>query len=126
MSRLTFGNASMQKLCLHSLVRLISNMPGPDDTDLVSWAIFLMHEFVVKDIGRDRFCKIKGMLKVLNNLISNDDVCISHIILRTLKYLGMRNEAFQLDIIRSGIVRNIVPCLKSDEEDIQCWSLVSI
>ncbi|KAJ3291789.1 hypothetical protein HK104_005803 [Borealophlyctis nickersoniae] len=147
MTRFTFGNNNMQKLCLHSLVRLISSMDHPEamkqltrlaemnmvplvssclrneDVELASWAVFLTHEFVMKDVGRSEFSQMRGMAKTMANMLTAEETCIPRIVLRTLKYLGIRNEKFQKEMRRSGIIAKIVPCLKSADDETQCWAL---
>ncbi|KAJ3191602.1 hypothetical protein HK101_007565 [Irineochytrium annulatum] len=149
MTRLSFGNTNMQKLCLHSLVRLLSNLESTeaskqlaklielnmvsliasclknDDMELVSWAVFLMQEFVMKDYARTAFSQVRGVLKVLSSLLATEEgMGIPRIVLRTLKCLGIRNDQFQMEMIRSGIVKRIVPCLKNTDEETQYWALV--
>ncbi|KAI8847716.1 armadillo-type protein [Chytridium lagenaria] len=138
MTRLSFGNTNMQKLCLHSLVRLISNLDNQDlkmvsllasclrndDLELVSWAVFLMQEFVMKDFARSSFSEVKGILKVLSNLLNTEDgMGIPRIVLRTLKCLAIRNEPFQLDMIKNNIVKKVIACLKVNDEETQYWAL---
>lgn len=50
-----------------------------------------MHEFVIKDVARQEFVQIKGILKIIMTLLISEDHCIPRIILRTLKCLGVRN-----------------------------------
>ncbi|KAJ3085450.1 hypothetical protein HK102_014157 [Quaeritorhiza haematococci] len=102
---------------------LVHQLSLTDDMELVSWAVFLMHEFVIKDIARQAFCNVKGILKILSSLLGTEETCIPRIILRTLKCLGIRNEAFQLEMVRSGLVKKTIPCLKSSDEESQYWAL---
>lgn len=90
--------------------------------ELVSWAIFLMHEFIIKDVGRKEFCELKGLLRVLLMLLSEES-CIPRIILRSLKCLGMNNEAFQLEMISNQVVKSTIPFIKSQDEEAQYWAL---
>ncbi|KAJ3036591.1 hypothetical protein HDV00_002551 [Rhizophlyctis rosea] len=66
---------------------------------------------------------MKGIPKVMATLLRGDDTVIPRIVLRTLKYLGIRDEPFQREMVKSGIISKIVPCLKSDDEETQCWAL---
>ncbi|KAI9199660.1 uncharacterized protein BJ171DRAFT_517423 [Polychytrium aggregatum] len=149
LTRLTFGNTNMQKMCLHSLVRLITSMESQratkelnklldmhmvsmialclknDDMELIYWTVFLMHEFVVKDIARSNFCQIKGLIKVLSSLLT-EDALIPRIVLRTLKCLAYSNESFQKEMIQAGVLKKIVPCISSDDQESQYWALVLI
>ncbi|KAI9328201.1 hypothetical protein DFJ73DRAFT_862136 [Zopfochytrium polystomum] len=147
MTRLTFGNTNMQKYCLHSLVRLVSNLENQEaelqlkklmdlnmasmiaaclrneDTELVSWAVFLMQEFVVKEFARSAFCEVKGIVKILLNLLSSTETCIPRVTLRVLKNLSVRNESFQHDILKAGVLKKTVPLIKSTDLETQFWSL---
>lgn len=90
--------------------------------ELVSWAIFLMHEFVIKDVARQDFCELKGLLRVLLVLLSEDS-CIPRIILRSLKCLGLNNETFQQEMIKNEVVKKSIPFLKASDEEAQYWAL---
>ncbi|KNC95963.1 uncharacterized protein SPPG_08568 [Spizellomyces punctatus DAOM BR117] len=150
MIRLTFGNASMQRLCLHSLVRLLSKMENTEvvkqlqsllqvnivpllvtclrneDVELASWAVFLIHEFVTKDVAKENFQSMKGLLPALAALLNSEEACVPRLVLRSLKYLGMRNDQYQIEMIRAGVVSKIVPCLIGGEHsdpDSPLWAL---
>ncbi|KAJ3385285.1 hypothetical protein HDU92_003123 [Lobulomyces angularis] len=146
MARKTFGNSNMQKLCLHSLVRLISSMDNSegskqlailfnlnmvplitcclrnDDMELVSWAVFLLHEFMIKDVARKEFCESPGLLKILLALLSEDN-CIPRVLLRCLKCLGVNNEEYQMEMVKANVVKKTLPFLKNSDEDAQYWAL---
>ncbi|KAJ3184805.1 hypothetical protein HDU85_001484 [Gaertneriomyces sp. JEL0708] len=149
-ARVTFGNASMQKLSLHSLVGLLSKLNTSeivsylhemadvnvvpllptcarnDDVELASWAVFLMHEFITKDVRKDLFYSVKGILTTLAHLLSSEIDCIPRLVLRSLKYLGMKNATFQMDMIAAGIVEKSIPLLKittGSDPDLPLWTL---
>ncbi|KAJ3414201.1 hypothetical protein HDV05_006906 [Chytridiales sp. JEL 0842] len=147
MTRVTFGNSNMQKYCIHSLVRLLSgleaediekqltillehNMPSlivaclrNEDMELVSWSLFLMQDFVVKDFARDAFCATKGLAKILLSLASVSDTVIPRVTLRIMKCLGMKNEPFQRDCLRSGGVKRALQSMKSQDLETKFWAL---
>ncbi|KAJ3013943.1 hypothetical protein HKX48_005431 [Thoreauomyces humboldtii] len=150
LTRLTFGNANMQKLCLHSLVRFLSYVDPADhqltleslrqfnilpllvtamrsdDAELASWSVFLIHEFVTRDVGRRQIQAVKGILATFSTLLSSEEPCIPRLILRSLKYLAMRNESYQLEMINAGIIRKTVPWLQvrdRSESDGCLWAL---
>lgn len=112
MSRLSFGNANMPKICLQSLVRLVVTMDDDsevrfhlaellpydivpliatyirsDDFELVYWAVGLMHEFAIKGVALEEFKAVRGLCRSMNVLLAADDSHIARIILRTLKYM---------------------------------------
>jgi len=115
LARRTFGNTSMQKLCFHSLVRIITELDDEqsvkylnellklniitlissclknEDTELVYWTIGLIHEFAVKDIARNEISNIKGLLKIMLSHLNNDEASIPRVLIRTLKCLGVCN-----------------------------------
>jgi hypothetical protein len=148
LARRTFGNTSMQKLCFHSLVRIITELDDEqsvkylnellklniitlissclknEDTELVYWTIGLIHEFAVKDIARNEISNIKGLLKIMLNHLNNDEASIPRVLIRTLKCLGVCNEPFQREMIKQGIVEKLISCLNSNDEDVQCWSIL--
>ncbi|KAK9709851.1 hypothetical protein K7432_008763 [Basidiobolus ranarum] len=147
LTRKTFGNVNMPKVCLQTLVRIVASMEPSDaipqlymlldykidslisaclrseDGELIYWAIGLMHEFVVKDVARPMFRQIRGILKLITNLLSAEEAYISKIALRTLRFLALHNESFQIKIITSGTIKKIVTCLSSEDEDVQYWAL---
>lgn len=148
LARRTFGNTSMQKLCFHSLVRIITELDDEqsvkylnellklniitlissclknEDTELVYWTIGLIHEFAVKDIARNEISNIKGLLKIMLSHLNNDEASIPRVLIRTLKCLGVCNEPFQKEMIKQGIVEKLILCLNSNDEDVQCWSIL--
>ncbi|KAI9334581.1 hypothetical protein BDR26DRAFT_560277 [Obelidium mucronatum] len=137
MTRSTFGNSNMQKYCLHSLVRLISSLKSSDapeklkilidmnlvslvgaclkneDGELVSWAIFLIQEFVTRDVARTEFANVRGIAKILVDSISHPssgvDSFMPRVTLRTLKCLSIKNDLFQSDLIKAGILKKAIP-----------------
>lgn len=90
--------------------------------ELVSWAIFLMHEFIIKDVAREEFCQLQGLLKVLLTLLAEEST-IPRIVLRSLKCLGKNNEVFQLEMISAETVPKILVFLKSPDEETQFWAM---
>ncbi|ORX41985.1 ARM repeat-containing protein [Piromyces finnis] len=148
LARRTFGNTSMQKLCFHSLVRIITELDEEqsikylnellklniitlissclknEDTELVYWTIGLIHEFAVKDIARNEISNIKGLLKIMLSHLNNDEASIPRVLIRTLKCLGVGNEQFQREMIKQGIVEKLISCLNSNDEDVQCWTIL--
>ncbi|TPX32811.1 hypothetical protein SmJEL517_g04134 [Synchytrium microbalum] len=148
MTRLTFGNSNMQKLCLHSLVRLISSLDKThavnelnelvsmnmvplicacirnDDVELSSWAAFVLHEFVTRDVAREEFAASKGLAKILASMLGGgDETCIPRVTLRSLKCLGLSHEDFQNDMLRAGVLKKVLSCLSSADEDTRYWAL---
>ncbi|TPX45792.1 hypothetical protein SeLEV6574_g03655 [Synchytrium endobioticum] len=148
MTRLTFGNSNMQKLCLHSLVRLISSLEKNnavnelddlvamnmvplicacirnDDLELSSWAAFVLHEFVTRDVAREQFAASKGLAKALASMLAGgEESCIPRVTLRSLKCLSLNNDQFQADILRAGIMKKVLGCLSATDEDTRYWAL---
>ncbi|KAF9190587.1 hypothetical protein BGZ51_008438 [Haplosporangium sp. Z 767] len=148
MSRLSFGNANMPKICLQSLVRLIVTMDDDadvrwyltqlldydivlliatyirsDDLELVYWAIGLMHEFAIKGVELVRFKEVRGLLRSLNVLLAADESYISIIVLRTLKVMILRDSFYQLQALHAGIGLRLAKCLASKDDDVKYWAL---
>ncbi|KAJ3353312.1 hypothetical protein HDU83_006992, partial [Entophlyctis luteolus] len=150
MTRSTFGNSNMQKYCLHSLVRLISSLGTDaqkklselidlnivsiiggclknDDGELVSWAVFFIQEFVTRDIARVEFAKIRGIAKILvdtiDHPISGAESFMPRVTLRTLKCLAVRNNEFQQEILKFGVLKKIIPFLESGDTEAQFWAI---
>ncbi|KAG0034237.1 hypothetical protein BGZ82_005824 [Podila clonocystis] len=148
MSRLSFGNANMPKICLQSLVRLVVTMDNDeevrfhlselleydivpliatyirsDDFELVYWAVGLMHEFAIKGIALERFKEVRGLCRSINVLLAADDSHIARIILRTLKYMMLDDAEFQLQALEAGIGLRLAKCLAAKDDDVKYWAL---
>ncbi|KAJ2996320.1 hypothetical protein HDV02_006641 [Globomyces sp. JEL0801] len=147
MLKLTFGTPSMQKLCLHGIVRLLGSFSDQfaekvlqdlakmklisltssclrnNDSDLVSWSIFLIHEFVTRKVQVEEICKIRGLVKIYQPYIRITDTILPRVILRTLKCLCDENVSFYRELIRGKIIPKVIKCLKSNDEQTQYWSL---
>ncbi|KAI8329366.1 hypothetical protein EDC96DRAFT_529431 [Choanephora cucurbitarum] len=150
MARMTYGNTNMPKFCMQSLVRitsnvdaneakrvltelmdynivdLISNCLRGDDVELIYWAAGLMHEFVLKDVDADRFRRIKGIHTILAGLLSAEEMYISRVILRTIKFMAFGQDNFRSDMVQSGIVKKIMHCLSLDDEDVRYWAILCL
>ncbi|KAI8371916.1 hypothetical protein BD560DRAFT_395831 [Blakeslea trispora] len=150
MARMTYGNTNMPKFCMQSLVRitsnvdaneakriltelldysivdLISNCLRGDDVELIYWAAGLMHEFVLKDVAADRFRRIKGIHTILAGLLSAEEMYISRVILRTIKFMAFGQDNFRSEMVRSGIVKKIMHCLSLDDEDVRYWTILCL
>ncbi|KAF9900480.1 hypothetical protein BX616_002581 [Lobosporangium transversale] len=148
MSRLSFGNANMPKICLQSLVRLIvtieyesvvrwylsdlleydivpliANYIRSDDFELVYWALALMYEFAIKGVALDEFKEMRGICRSINALLAADEAYISRIVLRTLKFMMLQDDAFQLQALNAGIGFRLGKCLASKDDDVKYWAL---
>ncbi|KAF9165672.1 hypothetical protein DFQ26_009616 [Actinomortierella ambigua] len=150
MLRLSFGNASMPKICLQSLVRLIVTLENDedlrwylvelleydivplvttytrngDDYALVYCAIGLIHEYVVRRVAIRQFKDISDLCKTLAAILEADDVSISIVVLRTIKFLMLRDSEYQLNhVIKSGIGLRLAKCLASKDDDVKYWAL---
>ncbi|KAG0288474.1 hypothetical protein BGZ96_007753 [Linnemannia gamsii] len=148
MSRLSFGNANMPKICLESLVRLIVNMDDDDDVrwyltelldydvvpliatyirsddlELVYWTIGLLHEYAIKGVAMDHFKEIRGLCRSMNALLSADEISISKLVLRTLKFMILQDTSFQLQALNAGIGLRLPKCLASKDDEVKYWAL---
>ncbi|KAJ1509832.1 hypothetical protein HMI54_002074 [Coelomomyces lativittatus] len=145
--RLSFGMSTLQKLCFHSLVRLIggleksqsqlqleslqscniigliTNSIKQDDTELVYWALGLLHEYAVKDVFRSEFRDLPPLLPALLSLFSNQESGFTKVLLRILKFLGLRNIEFQKRLLLHNAVPQVMACLSMEDEDCQYWAL---
>ncbi|KAI8091717.1 hypothetical protein BDF21DRAFT_410072 [Thamnidium elegans] len=150
MVRMTYGNTNMPKFYMQSLVRIAANVEVPeakkvltelldynivdlisnclrgDDVELIYWAAGLMHEFVLKDVAADKFRKIKGIHVILAGLLSAEEMYISRVILRTIKFMVYGQDKFRHEMIRSGMVKKIMHCLSLDDEDVRYWAILCI
>ncbi|ORE22672.1 ARM repeat-containing protein [Rhizopus microsporus] len=150
MARLTYGNTNMPKFCMQSLVRITSNVDVAeakkillelldyniielisiclrgDDVELIYWAAGLMHEFVIKDVVADKFRQIKGIHTILSGLLSAEEMYISRVILRTIKFMAAGQDKFLQDMVRSGMVKKIMHCLSLNDEDVKQWAILCI
>lgn len=150
MARMTYGNTNMPKFCMQSLVRIAANVEVPeakkvltelldynivdlisnclrgDDVELIYWAAGLMHEFVLKDVAADKFREIKGIHVILAGLLSAEEMYISRVILRTIKFMAYGQDKFRHEMVRSGMVKKIMHCLSLDDEDVRYWAILCI
>ncbi|KAF9581543.1 hypothetical protein BGW38_001405 [Lunasporangiospora selenospora] len=148
MSRLSFGNANMPKICLNSLVRLMVAMEDDeevrwylnellsfdivpllatyirsDDYQLVYWATGLMHEYAIKGVALEQFKEVRGLCRSLNSLLAIEAPFIPRIVLRMLKFFMLHDEPFQLQALNAGIGLRLAKCLSSKDDDVKYWSL---
>ncbi|KAG2186582.1 hypothetical protein INT44_002806 [Umbelopsis vinacea] len=153
MARMTFGNTNMPKFCMQSLVRVIASVDQvearailtelldynivslisvclrSDDVELIYWAAGLMHEFVLKDVAAAEFRQIKGVQTILLSLLTADEMYISRVVLRTIKFMAHGQgieEQFRLEMVRTGLITKIMHCLTSDDDDVRYWAILCI
>ncbi|KAI7854060.1 armadillo-type protein [Circinella umbellata] len=150
MARMTYGNTNMPKFCIQSLVRIISNVDvleaktiltelleynvidlisislRSEDLELVYWAAGLMHEFVLKDVAAQQFREIKGIHTILNGLLGAEEIYISRVVLRTIKFMAYGQDNFRQEMVNSGMVKKIMRGLTLDDDDVRYWSILCI
>lgn len=150
MARMTYGNTNMPKFCMQSLVRIAANVDVSEakkvltelldynivdliynclrgeDVELIYWAAGLMHEFVLKDVAADKFREIKGIHVILAGLLSAEEMYISRVILRTIKFMAYGQDKFRHEMVKSGMVKKIMHCLSLDDEDVRYWAILCI
>ncbi|KAM3582119.1 hypothetical protein VKS41_005548 [Umbelopsis sp. WA50703] len=148
MARMTFGNTNMPKFCMQSLVRVIASVDPvearailtelldynivslisvclrSDDVELIYWAAGLMHEFVLKDVAAAEFRQIKGVQSILLALLSADEMYISRVVLRTIKFMAHGQDNFRLEMVRTGLITKIMHCLVSEDDDVKYWAVL--
>ncbi|RUS21036.1 hypothetical protein BC937DRAFT_93802 [Endogone sp. FLAS-F59071] len=112
----------LEELLDYNIVSLISVCLRSDDVELIYWASGLMHEYVVKDVSQHLFRQIKGVQTILLTLLGADEVYISRVVLRTIKAMAQGQDTFQLEMIRIGLVKKIMHCLASDDDDTRYWA----
>ena len=74
------------------MIPLLATSLKSDDHELVSWAIFFLHEFAHRDVLRDEIRKIRHLMKVFNPILGQTQNVISRIVLRILKCLCKNNS----------------------------------
>ncbi|KAL0073218.1 armadillo-type protein [Phycomyces blakesleeanus] len=150
MARMTYGNTNMPKFCMQSLVRILANVNSTEsksilielldyhivdlisiclrgeDVELIYWASGLMHEFVLKDIAADEFRNIKGVHNILASLLSAEEMYISRIVLRTVKFMAYGQDKFKQEMIHTGMVKKIMHCLTLNDDDVRYWAILCI
>ncbi|CAG8496149.1 10015_t:CDS:10 [Paraglomus brasilianum] len=114
--------------CLKSAQLKLSSI-STEDTELLYWALGLMHEFVVKvrnlsDIGQKEFREMRNLLRFMSTLLGIEEPYISRIMLRALKFLGNGDDVYQKKMISEGILNKVIYCMKSTDDDVVYWSLV--
>lgn len=78
------------------------------------------------DVAADQFRELKGVPSILTRLLSAEEMYISRIVLRTLRYMAYGHEEFQQELIRSGATKKIMRCLSHDDEDVKYWCILCI
>ncbi|KAI8906729.1 armadillo-type protein [Gorgonomyces haynaldii] len=146
----SFGNVQMQRICIHSIVRLLSSLEEEDpetvdqvfmklrdlnmipilanslrkdDQELASWAIFFLHEFAHRDVLRDEIRQVKGLLKQLIPMMAQPNSIISRIILRILKCLCKDNMHFKMEIVRHNVFPKIIQSMDTSDSETQYWAI---
>jgi hypothetical protein len=66
-----------------------------EDTELIYWALCLLHELVMKDIQRKAAREIPGLIRTLNIVLSNHDSQYQKLILRIFSILAVKNGCGQ-------------------------------
>ncbi|KAL7752825.1 hypothetical protein RI367_001828 [Sorochytrium milnesiophthora] len=147
MLRETYGNANMQKLCLHAIVRLVGQLEASaaqqqleqllqvnivailassfrhEDSEIVYWSLGLTHEYAVKDVARDKFRAVPNSAKTLCGLLITQDSNLAKIVIRILKFLGLRHPEFQKQLLMEDVLPRLIPCLTLEDDDCQYWAL---
>ncbi|KNE57362.1 hypothetical protein AMAG_18043 [Allomyces macrogynus ATCC 38327] len=146
--RIVFGNAAVQKLCFHALVRLVGSLPDrssqvyhlqsleachivglvsgairTEDLELTYWATGLVRELALKDVFRDELRRAHGLARSLVHLVSTQDLPLTKIVLLILKFLGLRQVDYQHEIVALGVVPKAMACLVVGDEDCEYWAL---
>jgi hypothetical protein len=85
-----------------------------------------MHEYVLKDVATDQFRNIKGVHGILAGLLSAEEMYISRVILRTIKFMAHGHDRFKQEMVRSGMVTKIMHCLSLDDGDVRYWATLCI
>ncbi|KNE66095.1 hypothetical protein AMAG_10353 [Allomyces macrogynus ATCC 38327] len=139
--RIVFGNAVVQKLCFHALVRLVGSLPDrssqvyhlqsleachivglvsgairTEDLELTYWATGLVRELALKDVFRDELRRAHGLARSLVHLVSTQDLPLTKIVLLILKFLGLRQVDYQRDIVALGVALALLHDLASVPE----------
>ncbi|KAJ3275868.1 hypothetical protein HDV01_006734 [Terramyces sp. JEL0728] len=148
MVKLNFSNPTVQKLCFHAIVRILSTIEDENesvqilegladlklislasgclrnsDVELASWSIFVLHEYVIRKVKLKEICGIKGFIKIITPLIKNSDTILPRIILRLLKCLCESEKLFYKEIVRAKMLDKIAKTLQGHEEQTMYWAL---
>eukprot|EP00124_Ichthyophonus_hoferi_P004695 Ihof_evm1s551 gene=Ihof_evmTU1s551 len=148
-ARASKGHAHMQKLCCHSLVQLCSTHCNDsddlihmqtivdegiaplavlclksDDAELVWWALGLIHELALKDIGKEEIRKSHGVLKAFLQVLTSTESNALIYVLRTLGFLAIRNDEFKMEILNSPILDHVLNNMNFSNTDIVYWTVV--
>ncbi|EGF77219.1 hypothetical protein BATDEDRAFT_27890 [Batrachochytrium dendrobatidis JAM81] len=127
-ARLIFGNTSMQKLCLHSLVRLVSSLPAEEAPAQLSILIEMKMIHIIAaclrhDIAKDRILAINGLFKTFSMCLANNETVIARITLRIIKCLCSENIKFQRDLVRAKLLPPMIAALESKDSEAQYWAM---
>jgi hypothetical protein len=97
-------------------------------------------------VAAAEFRQIKGVQSILLALLSADEMYISRVVLRTIKFMahgqGMPSiiteystiegiihcsiyiDNFRLEMVRTGLITKIMHCLVSEDDDVKYWAVL--
>ncbi|KAL0080981.1 hypothetical protein J3Q64DRAFT_1701502 [Phycomyces blakesleeanus] len=78
------------------------------------------------DIAADEFRNIKGVHNILASLLSAEEMYISRIVLRTVKFMAYGQDKFKQEMIHTGMVKKIMHCLTLNDDDVRYWAILCI
>ena len=145
--RLTYGNSSLQKLCLHSMVRTLATLTDDfgsktlnlmaemnliplaaaclrsSDAELTQWAVFLIHEFVTRNVRLSDIINIKGLVKICGSIVKPDDTITPRTVFRCFKTLCDADKDFYKEMLKNNFVSLLLKSVNQYDEQTEHWCI---
>ena len=94
-----------------------------ESSEVVYWAVGLIHEFVVNNIAMEEICSVPILLKSLYRVLVSSEANLQRLVLRILRYLSEYSEKFKTSVIHhKQLLARLPICLASGDEDLVSWS----
>ena len=98
-----------------------------DNSELIYWAVGLIHEFAINNVAVEEICNIPILMKSLHSVLVSSEATQQRLILRVLRYLSSSSQEFRLSVLHyKQLLARLPVCLASGDEDLVTSSLILI
>lgn len=85
----------LQMLKDHDVITMLAYCLRSNNSELIYWSVGLLHEFTVKDVGREDLVTIKGLARILLAFLNTlDESYVIRIVLRVMKLLSQKKGLY--------------------------------
>lgn len=95
-----------------------------DDRELVHWALGLLLELTLREIGKEEIKATPRVLRCFLSVLNSSEAAGQKIILRTLGLLALSDEAFKAKLLHSDVPAKLAVCLRSGDLELAHWAVV--